>query len=520
MIWTLARKELLSNLLTLRLSVTFLFAVGLIALTMFIGSLDFSQRAAAYQTSLRDVRDDLDKATVFAEVGPHIVARPNPLSIFSRGVDKNAGQLFFVGIDWVGASMGRLGGDDNFLMKSFVEIDFVTVVQLLLSFVAVVLGFDAICGERESGTLRQLLANPVPRGAVIWAKLLGGTLSLCVPLIVAFGLAVTIVAVNPDVDLSTTEWLRLVLLLLLSCLFLMQVFAMSLAVSVYTRSPATSLVICLFGWLFLNIGYDSALPSLSRYGVQENTFQEFLDELRAVRGERNDAVTQWEANNPPPATVYLRGIEAGPRIRYGHPRGYAWRQARNAHALEQHLDAARRVHQYQMVNYAPLEREVELVDEWAILSPFTNYRSLTKQLARSSLRHKFRLRQAGYDYRDTFIDYLRGHGAFASRRWFTDDPVEQEPLLPDPESLSADQLASESPFMQARMQWMQAQEARAEGDSRRQLDLSGLPRFGADWREPLSATLRHMTPGLVVMLLLTGASVLLAIHGFLRYDPR
>ena len=68
MIWTLARKELLTNLLTLRLTVTLLFAVGLIALTAIIGSLDFSQRMAAYHASVRAVRDDLAKATISAVV--------------------------------------------------------------------------------------------------------------------------------------------------------------------------------------------------------------------------------------------------------------------------------------------------------------------------------------------------------------------------------------------------------------------------------------------------------------------
>ena len=47
-----------------------------------------------------------------------------------------------------------------------------------------------------------------------------------------------------------------------------------------------------------------------------------------------------------------------------------------------------------------------------------------------------------------------------------------------------------------------------------------MPRFGVDWREPLSQTLRHMTPGLIVLFLLLGGSTLLAIHGFLRYDPQ
>ena len=53
----------------------------------------------------------------------------------------------------------------------------------------------------------------------------------------------------------------------------------------------------------------------------------------------------------------------------------------------------------------------------------------------------------------------------------------------------------------------------------RRLDLSDLPAFHPGWREPLSATLRHMTPGLLVMVLTTAAAVMLAVFRFLRYDP-
>ena len=293
---------------------------------------------------------------------------------------------------------------------------------------------------------------------------------------------------------------------------------MSLAVSAFVRGSATSLMLCLFGWLTLNLGYGNVLPALSRYGVQEHTFQDFLNQNRQVRAEVQREMEEWESKNPPPPDVFLRDISTGARSRYGHPRGYAWRQRRNARALEQHLEAARRINQLQQANYAPLAREATLVDDWSILSPFTNYQTLTKQLARTTLAHKFRLREAGYRYRTTFIDFLRGRQAFSSRRWFSDDPPEQEPLLPDPEALTAAELAADSPFMKERMAWVKRQEALAARPGRG-LDLSDLPAFDPGWREPLSATLRHMVPGLLVMVLVTAAAVMLAVFRFLRYDP-
>ncbi len=518
MLLALTRKELLTNLLTARLGLILVFAVLLCGLAALAGSLDFSQRVQDYEEEVRRVDQGLEEATIYAEVRPHVVGPPEPLSIFSRGVDKGAGQRLSIQVNWIGASMGRLGSADNRLMKRFVEIDFATVVRLLLSFMAVILGFDAICGDRERGTLRLMLANPVSRGAVVGGKLLGGAISLCGAMAVAFLFSLLILSFNPDIAFSGAEWVRLAVLFGTSCLFLVQVFAMSLAVSAFVRGSATSLMLCLFGWLTLNLGYGNMLPSLSRYGVEEHTFQDFLNQNRQVRTEHRREMDEWESKNPPPPEVYLRDITTGARSRYGHPRGYAWRQRRNARDLEGQLDASHRINQLQQANYAPLAREATLVDDWSILSPFTNYQVLTKQLARTTLAHKFRLREAGYRYRATFVDFLRGRGAFASRRWFSDDPPGQEPLLPDPEALAPEELAADSPFMKQRMAWVKQQEVVAARQGRR-LDLSDLPAFDPGWREPLSATLLHMTPGLLVMVLTTAAAVMLAVFRFLRYDP-
>ena len=518
MLLALTRKELLTNLLTARLGLILVFAVLLCGLAALAGSLDFSQRVQDYEEEVRRVEEQLEEATIYAEVRPHVVAPPEPLSIFSRGVDKGAGQRLSIQVDWVGGGMVRLGSADNNLMKRFVEIDFATVVRLLLSFMAVILGFDAICGDRERGTLRLMLANPVSRGAVVGGKLLGGALTLCGAMAAAFLFSLLILSFNPDIAFSGAEWVRLALLLALSCLFLVQVFAMSLAVSAFVRGSATSLMLCLFGWLILNLGYGNVLPSLSRYGVQEHTYQDFLNQSSEVWDEYGREMEEWKSRNPPPPEVYLRNISTGPRRRYGHPTGYDWLARYCAQALEQQLENSRRINQLQQANSAPLAREAALVDDGSILSPFTNYQVLTKQLARTTLAHKFRLREAGYRYRATFIDFLRGREAFASRRWFTDDPPGQEPLLPDPEALTPEELAADSPFMKQRMAWVKQQEAIAARQGRR-LDLSDLPAFDPGWREPLSATLRHMTPGLLVMVLTTAAAVMLAVFRFLRYDP-
>jgi len=60
----------------------------------------------------------------------------------------------------------------NFLLPQFIHIDWIFLNSLILSFVALLLTYDCICGEKEGGTLRLMLAGAVPRHKLLVAKYL------------------------------------------------------------------------------------------------------------------------------------------------------------------------------------------------------------------------------------------------------------------------------------------------------------------------------------------------------------
>ena len=138
-------------------------------------------------------------------------------------------------------------GYDSDLLMALPRIDFAAVVAVIFSLMAVLLGHDGLCGERERGTLRLLLANPVEGRQVVRAKLAGGMISLSVPLAAAFALCLLVLLVHPAVRLSGEDCARLALLLAVSCLFLAQIHALSLMVSSLVRRTETALIICLIG---------------------------------------------------------------------------------------------------------------------------------------------------------------------------------------------------------------------------------------------------------------------------------
>lgn len=517
MIWTLVRKELLTNLRTLRLVVALVFSVLLCTLTTLMGSLDFTTNTDTYHKVVSEYEENLRETTVFGRLEPSVIVPPQPLHVLSRGTWEAKGLRFNVRVHeyTMGTEpVGERFADD--LMQVLVRADFTAVVALLLTFLAVVLGFDGICGERERGTLRLLLANSVSRGHLAVAKLIGGVLSLWVSLAVAFVVSVILLLSNPDVVLVADDWVRLGLIFLLSCLVLGEVFALCLMVSSLTRNSSTSLIICLFGWLVLGVGYANCVPALARYGVEYPPWREYREKQNQEWQAYSRDMQSWTEAHPPPGPQYEGRWQNGV-LRYAHPRMYEWHDERAPVEVDRFLETADAVHRARWENQRPLAEQEFTVDRWAILSPMSNYRTLAKWLMRSTLDDQFHVARFGIRYRETYLQYLRQQLAVSPRRWVTDDPPDQAPMVSDPESTTPDMLADGSDFMLKRMAWIDAQDEKASRDPRRRLDLSGLPKYGDGWKRTLPESLARMMPGLIVAILLFGVAVLVTVNRFLRY---
>jgi len=134
---------------------------------------------------------------------------------------------------------------------STLPFSFPLFLSLFIPVVGIALGFDAISGERASGTLSRLLAQPVHRDAVINGKFIAGlaTLSILVTSIVALvaGMGLRMIGVPPNAE----EILRIFWLIFLSIIY--GAFWMSLAVlfSVFFNKTATSALASIAIWIFL-----------------------------------------------------------------------------------------------------------------------------------------------------------------------------------------------------------------------------------------------------------------------------
>ena len=130
----------------------------------------------------------------------------------------------------------------------------VTLAAFLVPLVALVLGHDAIVGERERHTLGLLMSLPVGRGEVLMAKFTGRALALGLSIGLGFGSAALMVAPGQ----------RAVLLSLVAPTMLLGGTFLSLGVLISTvaKRHATAASMAVSVWFLLVFFYDLGLLGL------------------------------------------------------------------------------------------------------------------------------------------------------------------------------------------------------------------------------------------------------------------
>jgi ABC-type transport system involved in multi-copper enzyme maturation permease subunit len=127
--------------------------------------------------------------------------------------------------------------------------DFVYVVNAILSLLAILFMFDAVCGEKESGTLRLVLSNAVPRHLVLLSKCIAGYAVLMVPFLIAVAGGLGYAWVCGVWEPTAANLGRVAALILVAALYIAVFFNISLFISTTTFRPTTSLLLCLLVWV-------------------------------------------------------------------------------------------------------------------------------------------------------------------------------------------------------------------------------------------------------------------------------
>lgn len=248
---TIAMKEIHENLISPRFLLLFLLAVALIPASLFTNYRSYLTRIAEErqigERSREQVRQ-LKAVQIFTNPNFTIDVYwpPSATGVFASGFEENHPRHLVVGKRSVeyGAPLevqppsGIFGG-----------IDYLFVVEFIFSLFAVLLSFDAITREKENGTLRSMLSNPLSRAQLAAGKVFGGYVTLAMPLLIGFliGLAALAVAglnvFEPDF-LARAGWNLAGSLVYVAVFFLIGLFVSSITSSTYS-----ALVVSLAFWV-------------------------------------------------------------------------------------------------------------------------------------------------------------------------------------------------------------------------------------------------------------------------------
>jgi ABC-type transport system involved in multi-copper enzyme maturation permease subunit len=238
MLKSIITKEILSNLLSYKFSIITILSTILILVSILVMYGDY--------LLAMDNHDILRKESGEAAG----VIRPTPLGIFAKGLDENLcrpWELKAVGVEISSEKQKSL----NNLFKLFTPPDLLYVIKVILSLCAMLFAFDIICGEKETGTLRQSLSYNLKRPILIIGKWIGGFTSFILPFFIAVLLGTIFVNLSPVVDINAQDWTKMGLFILSSVIYLAIFFSLGLLISCLTHRSSTSLVISLFVWTIL-----------------------------------------------------------------------------------------------------------------------------------------------------------------------------------------------------------------------------------------------------------------------------
>ncbi|MDE0425824.1 MAG: ABC transporter permease subunit [Candidatus Poribacteria bacterium] len=444
MLMTLIRRELLDNLMTFRFAAVLLITLLLVVANTAVLIQDYKQRLESYNDAVKMHDAQLREAQTYSTMYLFVDRPPNPLSIFNVGLDKRLGNLSGIWHGFVPTLWdAQMHGTDNPFIAFFSSMDIVFVFEVVLSLMGLIFAYDAIAGERERGTLRLVLAQPVGRGEILLAKYMSAMACLLVPLLLS--LLFALLLLTGSIPLSTADFLRIAGIVLTSFAYLSLFYLIGLLISATTRRTGTALMLAMFIWGFLILLYPNLIRATvnpggdiqARTKIAKNQIQQIVDEYKRERQkflEREGVVGKDSRFNevlgiytdayidPVTLSPYLENMSEISEISPDFEQYVPIAKRYYAYVEPLVVDAAERAWFIQKQALDDIfVRQAEMDRTLLKLSPVGIYDAATQAWVGTDFLGLRDFFDAARRYRRILIDYFYAKEAFASREWFIAD---------------------------------------------------------------------------------------------------
>jgi len=293
MLKTIIEKELRDIIGSTKFAIGFGVCAVLILLSFYSGASSYLQSRAQYEAAVAENVRQMEGITGWLQLQQHhIFLKPQPMASLVTGVSNDIGRTIAVqGRGELTAEGSRFAEEPVLAVFRFLDLEY--LFQIVLSLFAILLGYDAISGEKEQGTLKLSFANAIPKDTYILGKLIGNFVALVVPLIGAMLLGALVLPLM-GVSMGGAEWVRLGLVMVTGLLYFAAFLSLAILVSASTSRSADSFLILLVIWIGAVLVIPRAsvqlagravdVPSVDSQLVEKAKFasQQFAEDRKAM----------------------------------------------------------------------------------------------------------------------------------------------------------------------------------------------------------------------------------------------
>jgi len=406
MIWHIARKELTEIIRDGR----FLWTALIIMLLLFV-ALGVGAQRYGEDKNLREAATSETRAQWLnqGDKGPHTAGHygvyafkpATPLALFDPGYNDYTGTIQYLEAHKENQASYKPAADATALQR-FGDLSGAMVLQMLVPLLIILLCFGMISGEREDGTLRQLLSIGVARGKLIGGKASGAALALglvILPAILAGGVIAALMTGENDVHEMIDFKSKMALLFLCYAIFFAIFVFLSLSVSIVAKSSGAALTALVGFWIVAGLLIPRVATDL---GKRVYPTPSALEVATMVEKGRDAGPHAHEPNHP----NYIAFREEVLK-KYGVSRIEELPYSFIGLALERDEEVGFRVFDqtYGKVR-AAFEKQDRVQQVFALLSPFVAIKSLSAALSGTDVAFSNDFSQAAENYRRNMVRIL------------------------------------------------------------------------------------------------------------------
>lgn len=187
----------------------------------------------------------------------YAVKPPNPL-LFIRDGEQEAPRVMKIEPDIL-YYVESTDTTERAPVEIAIPFDWAFLIIYIYSFLAILMTYDSIVGEKQSGTLPLVLAGSCRRSTVILACWIGNSIVLWVPLLMTVGLSLLVILLSGQIPLGISDGLRIGVALVLSGLFVTVMGMVGLLASTVFYRASTALMVSLILWIGLVIVFPAGV---------------------------------------------------------------------------------------------------------------------------------------------------------------------------------------------------------------------------------------------------------------------